>query len=139
MSLKIVKNKTLKKDFSKPRHDCMDSPLRYPMNVHMTDTHERRIDWLYFENYQMCEQYITAQLLYSLAKLKYKDKEKKHIDLKSFRAIKDAQALWKEVNFFGELYSSIWVESMKDSYKYHYVGDDEEELDEQDILDDQDV
>ena len=139
MSLKIVKNKTLKKDFSKPRHHCMDSPLRYPMNVHMTDTHERRIDWLYFENYQMCEQYITAQLLYSLAKLKYKDKAKKHIALKTFRAIKDAQALCKEVNFFGELYSSIWVESMKDSYKYHYVGDDEEELDEQDILDDQDV
>ena len=75
--MKIVKNKTLKKDPAKRRGTYNDSPLRYPMNVHMTDTHERRINWLYYENYQICNEYISAQLLYSIAKIKYKESNKK--------------------------------------------------------------
>ena len=131
--MKIVKNKTLQKDPSKTRQDSKDSPLRYPMNVHMTDTHERRIDWLYYENYQICNEYISAQLLYSIAKIKYKESNKKHINLKSFKAIKDAAALWKKVNYYGELYNDIWIDSMKDSYHYHYVGDEEDEEEEEEI------
>ena len=73
--MKIVKNKTLKKDPSKNRED---SPLRYPMNVHMADTHERRIDWLQYENSQICREYLSAQLLYAIALLKRKQKSKKH-------------------------------------------------------------
>lgn len=124
--MKIVKNKTLKKDPSKRRGIYNDSPLRYPMNVHMTDTHERRINWLYFENYQICNEFISAQLLYSIAKLKHKDKETNHIDLKIYKAIKDALTLWNEINYYGGLYNDIYIDSIKDSFKYHYVGDEEE-------------
>ena len=58
--MKIVKNKTLKKDLTMTRAVFNDSPLRYPMNVHMTDTHERRIDWLQYENSQICREYLSA-------------------------------------------------------------------------------
>ena len=88
--MKIVKNKTLKKDPAKRRGTYNDSPLRYPMNVHMTDTHERRISWLYYENYQICNEFISAQLLYSIAKLKRKEKENDLINLKTYKAVKDA-------------------------------------------------
>jgi hypothetical protein len=129
--MKLVKNKTLKKDPSKTRQDSKDSPLRYPMNVHMTDTHERRIGWLYYENYQICKEYISAQLLYSIAKLKYRAKEIDHINLTEYKAIKDALVIWQEVNFYGQEYRDMWFNSFQDSYKYHYVGDEEEEEEEE--------
>ena len=125
--MKLVKNKTLKKEPSKTRQDSKDSPLRYPMNVHMTDTHERRIEWLYYENYQICNEYISAQLLYSVAKLKHRAKQKDHIKLNEYKAIKDALIIWQEVNGYGQEYSNIWVKSLQESHKYHYVGDEEEE------------
>ena len=125
--MKIVKNKTLKKDPAKRRGTYNDSPLRYPMNVHMADTHERRISWLYYENYQICNEFISAQLLYSIAKLKRKEKENDLINLKTYKAVKDALALWKKNNFDGSLYYDNWIDSMEDTYRYHYVGDEEED------------
>jgi hypothetical protein len=129
--MKLVKNKTLKKDPSKTRQDSKDSPLRYPMNVHMTDTHERKIGWLYYENYQICKEYISAQLLYSIAKLKYRAKEVDHINLTEYKAIKEALVIWQEVNCYGREYRDMWFNSFQDSYKYHYVGDEEEEEEEE--------
>ena len=125
--MKIVKNKTLKKDPAKRRGTYNDSPLRYPMNVHMTDTHERRINWLYYENYQICNEFLSAQLLYSIAKLKRREKEHIHINLKIYKAIRDALTLWKKIDYYRGLYNDIYIDSMKDSFKYHYVGDEEDE------------
>ena len=125
--MKVVKNKTLKKDPAKRRGTYNDSPLRYPMNVHMTDTHERRISWLYYENYQICNEYISAQILYAIAKLKRKEKETDLINLKTYKAVKDALALWRKNNFDGGLYYGNWIDSMEDTYRYHYVGDEEED------------
>jgi len=123
--MKIVKNKTLKKDPSKTRSVCNDSPLRYPMNVHMTDTHERRIDWLQYENSQICREYLSAQLFYAIALLKGKQKNKEHINLKEYKALNEALMLWKETDFYGERYHDLWIRCLENSYKYHYVGDEE--------------
>ena len=113
--MKIVKNKTLKKNPAKRRGTYNDSPLRYPMNVHMTDTHERRISWLYYENYQICNEYISAQILYSIAKLKRKEKERDLIDLKTYKAVKDALDLWEKTNYYGGSYNYDWIDSIKDT------------------------
>ena len=126
--MKIVKNKTLKKDPSKTRED---SPLRYPMNVHMTDTHERRIDWLQYENSQICREYLSAQLLYAIALLKRKQKSKEHINLKEYKALNQALTLWKETDLCGEHYHDLWIKALDDSFKYHYVGDEDLELEEE--------
>ena len=132
--MKIVKEKTLKKDPSMTRAVSNDSPLRYPMNVHMTDTHERRIEWLQYENSKICEEYLSAQLLYAIALLKRKQKSKEHINLSEYKALNDALELWKETNLCGEHYHNLWMKSLDDSFKYHYVGDEdlklEEEIDE---------
>ena len=122
--MKIVKNKTLKKDSSKIRED---SPLRYPM----TDTHERRIDWLQYENSQICREYLSAQLLYAIALLKRKQKSKKHINLKEYKALNQALDLWKETDLCGEHYHDLWIKALDDSFKYHYVGDEDLELEEE--------
>ena len=108
--MKLVKNKTLKKDLSKRRHDSNDSPLRFPTNIHWIDTHERRIDWLYFENYQICQQYLTAKLLYAIAKLKRKQKGKEYIHLDEHKAVKDALELWDS---FSERISTIYLPNRK--------------------------
>tara|TARA_S200000501_G_scaffold341289_1_gene350517 strand:- start:154 stop:534 length:381 start_codon:yes stop_codon:yes gene_type:complete len=125
--MKIVKNKTLKKDPAKRRGTYNDSPLRYPMNVHMTDTHERRINWLYYENSQICKEYISAQLLYVIAKLRYKSKQLNFINLREYKAIKEALDLWQEVIISGDVFHNSYVQSFDGVFKYHYVGDEEEE------------
>ena len=129
--MKLVKNKTLKKDLTKRRHDLNDSPLRFPTNIYWIDTHERRIDWLYFENYQICQQYLTAKLLYTIAKLKHKQKRKEYIHLQEYKAIKGALALWDEVNYYEQQYNDDWMSSLDNCFKYHYVGDEDEDEDEE--------
>ena len=129
--MKIVKNKTLKKNPAMTRAVFNDSPLRYPMNVHMTDTHERRIDWLQYENSQICREYLSAQLLYAIALLKRKQKSKKHINLKEYKALNQALDLWKETDLCGEHYHDLWIEALDNSFKYHYVGDEDLELEEE--------
>ena len=126
--MKIVKNKTLKKDPSKTRKDYQDSPLRYPMNVHMTDTHEQRINWLYYENFQICQDYLSAKLLYVIAKLRFRRKHNLAINLNEYGAIKEALDLWQEVYHSGADYHDAYVDSFDEIFKYHYVGDEEEKL-----------
>ena len=129
--MKIVKNKTLKKNPEMTRAVFNDSPLRYPMNVHMTDTHERRIDWLQYENSQICREYLSAQLLYAIALLKRKQKSKEHINLKEYKALNQALDLWKETDLCGEHYHDLWIKALDNSFKYHYVGDEDLELEEE--------
>mgnify|MGYP005679390855 FL=1 len=124
--MKLVKNKTLEKDLSKRRGAYDDSPLRYPMNVHMTDTHEQRINWLYYENSQICKEYISAQLLYVIAKLRYRRKQLNLINLREYKAIKEAVELWQVVNISGDEFHDSYIQSFDEMFKYHYVGDEEE-------------
>ena len=58
--MKIVKNKDFERDDSVKRHDNPDSPLRFPMHSKWTQTHEERIQWLYYENKVI----LIAYLLY---------------------------------------------------------------------------
>ena len=125
--MKIVKNKTLKKDPSKTRSEYQDSPLRYPMNVHMTDTHERRINWLYYENFQICKEYISAQLLYVIAKLRHRRKQLDLINLREYKAIKEALYLWQIVDKTGDEFHDDYMKSFDEVFKYHYAGDEEDE------------
>lgn len=124
--MRLVKNKTLKKDLSRKRHESNDSPLRFPTNVHWMDTHERRIEWLYFENYQICREYLTAQLFYAILKLRLKRKHGGFVNLKEFATLKKALRLWEEVNFLGDQYHDDWTSAFDNSFKYHYVGDEED-------------
>ena len=126
MVLRLVKNKTLRKDFSKKRQDLADSPLRFPTNIYWMDTHERRIEWLYFENYQICREYLTAQLFYAILKLRLKRKQQMYVNLKEFLALKQAFRLWEEVNCLGDKYHDDWTSAFDNSFKYHYAGDEEE-------------
>ena len=43
-------------------------------------------------------------------------------------AIKEALDLWQEVYHFGADYHDAYVDSFDEIFKYHYVGDEEEEL-----------
>ena len=127
--MKIVKNKDFEKDESLKRSDNPDSPLRYPMNVNWTETHEERISWLQYENYIMCEEYISAKLLYTLAKLRFQERGNEQlIGLERYKAAKEAFKLWEEVNQTRDEYFDTYLEKTREAYgKYHVAGRDEDE------------
>tara|TARA_Y100001970_G_scaffold115332_1_gene143750 strand:- start:1294 stop:1677 length:384 start_codon:yes stop_codon:yes gene_type:complete len=127
--MKIVKNKDFEKDESLKRSDNPDSPLRYPMNVNWTETHEERISWLQYENYIMCEEYISAKLLYTLAKIRFQEKDNEQlIGLERYKAAKEAFKLWEEVNQTRDEYFDTYLEKTREAYgKYHVAGRDEDE------------
>ena len=126
--MKIVKNKDFEKDESLKRSDNPDSPLRYPMNVNWTETHEERISWLQYENYIMCEEYISAKLLYTLAKIRFQEKDNEQlIGLERYKAAKEAFKLWEEVNQTRDEYFDTYLEKTREAYgKYHVAGRDDE-------------
>ena len=66
--MKIVKNKDFERDDSVKRHHHPDSPLRFPMHAKWAQTHEERIQWLYYENEVILKEYLSAKLLYDIAK-----------------------------------------------------------------------
>ena len=128
MFLKEVKNKDFEKDESPRRHDNPDSPLRYPMNVNCTQTHEERIYWLLHENYLMCEEYLSAKLLFTLAKIRFQEKDNEElISLEKYKAVKEAFRLWEEVNQTRDEYHLKSMEAL-DVFleKYHVAGVNEE-------------
>ena len=127
--MKIVKNKDFKKDESVKRSDNPDSPLRYPMNVNWTETHEERISLLQYENYIMCEEYISAKPLYTLAKIRFQEKDNEQlIGLERYKAAKEAFKLWEEVNQTRDEYFDTYLEKTREAYgKYHVAGRDEDE------------
>ena len=124
--MKIVKNKDFKRDDSIKRHDNPDSPLRFPMHAQWTETHEQRIEWLYYENRVILEEYISAKLLYDVAKVRLQEKGNEH-SFREFKVKKEGLKLWKEVNETREAYYEKHRKySNEYFFKYHVIGFSEE-------------
>ena len=73
-----------------------DSNVRSIPTVHSHHTHDQRIRWLLMENREMYKEQLTASFFLSVAKLKYNGKRKVSTNLKEHKAIKEAEALWKD-------------------------------------------
>ena len=131
--MKIVKNKDFERDDTVRRHDNPDSPLRFPMHVQWTETHEQRINWLHYENKAMLTEYLSAKLLYIIAKVRFQEKGK-GTSLRGYKVAREALALWDEVNEAAEDNHLKYMESTREWLeKYHVAGNDEEwELGEED-------
>ena len=124
--MKIVKNKDFKRDDSVKRHDNPDSPLRFPMHAQLAETHEERINWLYYENKVILTEYLSAKLLYDIAKVRLQEKGK-GTSLREYKVTREALALWDEVNETAEDNDPKYRESLREwLYKYHVIGRDEE-------------
>ena len=133
--MKIVKNKDFERDDSVKRHDNPDSPLRFPMHSKSTQTHEERIQWLYYENKVILKEYLPAKLLYDIAKVRLQEKGN-GISLKEYKVTREALSLWDEVNETADEYHLNYMKALKEycdlSDKYHVVGVNEEwELEEE--------
>ena len=124
--MKIVKNKDFERDDSVKRHDNPDSPLRFPMHAQWAETHEERINWLYYENKVILNEYLSAKLLYDIAKVRLQEKGK-GTSLREYKVTREALALWDEVNKTAEENDHKYSESLKEwLHKYHIAGKDEE-------------
>tara|TARA_B100000886_G_scaffold339992_1_gene307335 strand:- start:1414 stop:1818 length:405 start_codon:yes stop_codon:yes gene_type:complete len=124
--MKIVKNKDFERDDSVKRHDNPDSPLRFPMHAQWTETHEERINWLYYENKVILNEYISAKLLYDIAKVRLQEKDK-GTSLREYKVTREALAIWDEVNKTAEENHQKYIESFSEWIdKYHVIGRDEE-------------
>ena len=124
--MKIVKNKDFERDESVKRHVNPDSPLRFPMHALWAETHEERIRWLYYENLVILEEYISAILLYDIAKVKFQEKDNKH-SFREHKVTKEGVKLWQEVSQTREEYRAIHRKYLDEYFfKYHLVGRDKE-------------
>ena len=124
--MKIVKNKDFERDDSVKRHDNPDSPLRFPMHVKWAETHEERINWLYYENKVILSEYLSAKLLYDIAKVRFQEKGK-GTSLREYKVTREVLALWDEVNKTAEENDHKYIESLRELLdKYHVIGRDEE-------------
>ena len=124
--MKIVKNKDFERDDSVKRHDNPDSPLRFPMHVKWAETHEERINWLYYENKVILSEYLSAKLLYDIAKVRFQEKGK-GTSLREYKVTREVLALWDEVNKTAEENDHKYIESLGELVdKYHVIGRDEE-------------
>ena len=124
--MKIVKNKDFERDDKVRRHDNPDSPLRFPMHAKWAETHEERINWLYYENKVILNEYLSAKLLYDIAKVRLQEKGR-GISLKEYKVSREALTLWDEVKETAEEYEHKYRESFSDCLdKYHVIGRDEE-------------
>ena len=124
--MKIVKNKDFERDDSVKRHDNPDSPLRFPMHVKWAETHEERINWLYYENKVILSEYLSAKLLYDIAKVRFQEKGK-GTSLREYKVTREVLALWDEVNKTAEENDHKYIESLRELLdKYHIIGRDEE-------------
>ena len=120
------KNKDFERDDTVKRHHNPDSPLRFPMHAQWAETHEERINWLYYENKVILTEYLSAKLLYDIAKVRLQEKGK-GISLREYKVSREALALWDEVNEAAEENHQKYMESLSDYIdKYHVVGRDEE-------------
>lgn len=124
--MKIVKNKDFKRNDDIERHDNPDSPLRFPMHAQWTETHEERINWLYYENKVILTEYLSAKLLYAIAKVRLQEKGE-GTSLREYKVTREALALWDEVNKTAEENDHKYIESLRELLdKYHVIGRDEE-------------
>ena len=131
--MKIVKNKDFKRDDSLKRHDNPDSPLRFPMHAKWAQTHEERIHWLYYENEVILKEYLSAKLLYDIAKVRFQEKGS-GTSLREYKVSREALTLWDEVNATAEECHRKYMQALEVFFdKYHVAGVNEEwELDEED-------
>ena len=124
--MKIVKTKDFVRDDTVKRHDNPDSPLRFPMHAQWAETHEERINWLYYENKVILTEYLSAKLLYDIAKVRFQEKGK-GTSLREYKVTREALALWDEVNKTAEENDHKYSESLREWLnKYHVIGRDEE-------------
>ena len=124
--MKIVKNKDFERDESVKRHNNPDSPLRFPMHAQWAETHEERINWLYYENKEILTDYLSAKLLYDIAKVRLQEKGK-GTSLREYKVTREALVLWDEVNETAEENHHKYMESFSECIdKYHVIGRDEE-------------
>ena len=124
--MKIVKNKDFERDDSVKRHDNPDSPLRFPMHAQWAETHEERINWLYYENKVILTEYLSAKLLYDIAKVRLQEKGS-GTSLREYKVTREALALWDEVNETAEENEHKYSKSLGGWLdKYHVIGRDEE-------------
>ncbi len=124
--MKIVKNKDFERDDTVRRHDNPDSPIRFPMHAQWTETHEERINWLYYENKVILYEYLSAKLLYDIAKVRLQEKGK-GTSLREYKVTREALVLWDEVNETAEENDHKYRESSREClHKYHVIGRDEE-------------
>tara|TARA_B100000575_G_C22976736_1_gene563660 strand:+ start:57 stop:449 length:393 start_codon:yes stop_codon:yes gene_type:complete len=124
--MKIVKTKDFERDESVKRHNNPDSPLRFPMHAQWAETHEERINWLYYENKEILTDYLSAKLLYDIAKVRLQEKGK-GTSLREYKVTREALVLWDEVNETAEENHHKYMESFSECIdKYHVIGRDEE-------------
>ena len=129
--MRIVKNIDFRRDDSRKRHHKLDSPLRFPMHAELAQTHEERIQWLYYENIVILTEYLSAKLLYDIAKVRFQEKGY-GISLREYKIRREALTLWKEVNENAKEYRQKYLKSLKVYLKYHVAGVSEEwELEEE--------
>lgn len=124
--MKIVKNKDFERDDSQRRHHSPDSPLRFPMHAKWAQTHEERIQWLHYENEVILREYLSAKLLYDIAKVRFQ--EKGHgISLKEYKISREALTLWDEVNETADECHRKYMQALEVFFdKYHVAGVNEE-------------
>ena len=129
--MRIVKNIDFRRDDSRKRHHKPDSPLRFPMHAELAQTHEERIQWLYYENIVILTEYLSAKLLYDIAKVRFQEKGY-GISLREYKIRREALTLWKEVNENAKEYRQKYLKALKVYLKYHVAGVSEEwELEEE--------
>ena len=124
--MKIVKNKDFERDDSVKRYDNPDSPLRFPMHVQWAETHEERINWLYYENEVILKEYLSAKLLYNIAKVRLQEKGK-GTSLREYKVTREALEIWDEANETAKENHHKYRVSLREWLdKYHVIGRDEE-------------
>ena len=122
--MRIVKNIDFRRDDSRKRHHKLDSPLRFPMHAELAQTHEERIQWLYYENIVILTEYLSAKLLYDIAKVRFLKKAliKSHLSLVNQRIEVNRNLkwwVWEDLNFRPHPYQGCALTKL--SYRPTYV------------------
>ncbi len=101
------------------------------MHAELAQTHEERIQWLYYENIVILTEYLSAKLLYDIAKVRFQEKGY-GVSLREYKTRREALTLWKEVNENAKEYRQKYLQALKVYSKYHVAGVSEEwELEEE--------
>ena len=129
--MRIVKNIDFPSNESIQRSDRpADSPLRFLMHVGWTETHEERILWLQYENLKIAEEYLSARLLYKIAKARCQEKDQRSTSLRRYKITKTALEVWEEAGQVREnCKDALLNDGYENVYKYHVAGRDEEDED----------
>ena len=101
------------------------------MHAELAQTHEERIQWLYYENVVILTEYLSAKLLYDIAKVRFQEKGN-GISLREYKIRREVLNLWKEVNQNAKEYRHKYLEALKFYLQFHVAGVSEEwELEEE--------